>query len=70
MRRHYLLLQTVYFKHQFVMKLFYKSLKLPFQYPFTISGGRTKTYQPTLLVALQLGNLIGYGEAPAILTIT
>jgi L-alanine-DL-glutamate epimerase-like enolase superfamily enzyme len=48
------------------MKLFYQSLQLPFQYPFTISGGRTKTHQPSLLVALQLGNLIGYGEAPAI----
>lgn len=48
------------------MKLFYKALELPFHYPFTISGGRTKTHQPTLLVALQLGNLIGYGEAPAI----
>jgi len=48
------------------MKLFYKALELPFQYPFTISGGRTKTHQPTLLVALQLGNYIGYGEAPAI----
>lgn len=48
------------------MKLFYKALELPFQYPFTISGGRTKTHQPTLLVALQLGNYVGYGEAPAI----
>ena len=48
------------------MKLFYKALELPFQYPFTISGGRTKTHQPTLLVALQSGNFIGYGEAPAI----
>lgn len=48
------------------MKLHYRSINLPFQYPFTISGGRTKTHQPSLLVALQLGNLIGYGEAPAI----
>jgi len=48
------------------MKVFYKALNLPFQYPFTISGGRTKTHQPSLLVALQLGNFIGYGEAPAI----
>jgi len=48
------------------MKLHYHSINLPFQYPFTISGGRTKTHQPSLLVALQLGNLIGYGEAPAI----
>lgn len=39
---------------------------MPFEYPFTISGGRTKTHQPSLIVALQLGNLIGYGEAPAI----
>ena len=48
------------------MKIFYKSISLPFQYPFTISGGRTKTHQPSLIVALQLGRLIGYGEAPAI----
>lgn len=48
------------------MKLHYHSINLPFQYPFTISGGRTKTHQPSLIVALQLGNWIGYGEAPAI----
>ena len=48
------------------MKLFYKSINLPFQYPFTISRGRTKTHQPSLIVALQLGSHIGYGEAPAI----
>ncbi len=48
------------------MKLFYRSINLPFQYPFTISGGRTKTHQPSLIVALQLGPFIGYGEAPAI----
>ena len=48
------------------LKLHYKKIELPFEYPFTISGGRTKTHQPSLIVALQLGNLIGYGEAPAI----
>lgn len=48
------------------MKLHYKKINLPFEYPFTISGGRTKTHQPSLIIALQLGNLIGYGEAPAI----
>lgn len=48
------------------MKLFYKSINLPFQYPFTISRGRTKAHQPSLIVALQLGQHIGYGEAPAI----
>lgn len=48
------------------MKLHYKKINLAFEYPFTISGGRTKTHQPSLIVALQLGNLIGYGEAPAI----
>ena len=48
------------------MKLTYKKINLPFEYPFTISGGRTKTHQPSLIVALQLGNLTGYGEAPAI----
>lgn len=39
--------------------------ELAFQYPFTISKG-TKTHQPTLIVSLGLGNLTGYGEAPAI----
>ena len=48
------------------MILHYFKINLPFQYPFTISGGRTKTHQPALIVALQLGNLFGYGEAPAI----
>ena len=48
------------------MQLNYRSLELPFEYPFTISGGRTKTHQPTLIVALSLGNLTGWGEAPAI----
>ncbi len=48
------------------MKLYYKKIELAFEYPFTISGGRTKTHQPSLIVALQLGNLIGYGESPAI----
>lgn len=48
------------------MILHYRQTNLPFQYPFTISGGRTKTHQPALIVALQLGNLFGFGEAPAI----
>ena len=48
------------------MQLHYKKIELPFVYPFTISGGRTKTHQPSLIVALQLGNYVGYGEAPAI----
>lgn len=48
------------------MKLAYKKINLPFQYPFTISGGRTKTHQPSLIVSLSLGNFTGYGEAPAI----
>jgi L-alanine-DL-glutamate epimerase-like enolase superfamily enzyme len=48
------------------MKLNYWSFNLPFQYPFTISNGRTKTHQPTLVVSLSLGNFTGYGEAPAI----
>lgn len=48
------------------MQLNFKSIELPFEYPFTISGGRTKTHQPTLIVALSLGTLTGWGEAPAI----
>lgn len=47
------------------MILHYWSHQLPFQHPFAISSG-TKTHQPTLIVALQLGNYIGFGEAPAI----
>jgi len=48
------------------LKLNFKKIELPFEYPFTISGGRTKTHQPSLIVMLQLGNLVGFGEAPAI----
>ncbi len=48
------------------LKLSYQSQNLPFEYPFTISHGRTKTHQPSLIVALQLGSFIGFGEAPAI----
>ncbi len=48
------------------MKLHYFKYELPFQYPFSISGGRTKTHQPTLVVVLEMGNWFGVGEAPAI----
>jgi L-alanine-DL-glutamate epimerase-like enolase superfamily enzyme len=48
------------------MKLSYRPLNLPFEYPFTISNGRTKTHQPSLLVMLELGSYTGVGEAPAI----
>jgi len=48
------------------MKLSYRKTELPFQYPFTISNGRTKTHQPALMVKLELGPLAGYGEAPSI----
>ncbi len=48
------------------MILHYKKYELPFEYPFSISGGRTKTHQPTLVVVLQMGNYYGLGEAPAI----
>ncbi|NNV54808.1 dipeptide epimerase [Limnovirga soli] len=48
------------------MQLQYWQTNLPFQHPFTISGGRTKTHQPALIVSLQLGRFMGFGEAPAI----
>ena len=48
------------------MQLHYYSIELPFEYPFSISGGRTKTHQPALIVSLSLGNITGWGEAPAI----
>lgn len=43
----------------------YKS-NLTFRYPFTISGGRTKTEQPALVICLDDGEIEGFGEAPAI----
>ena len=48
------------------MILQYWQKELPFKYPFTISNGRTKTHQPSLVVALSIGNFVGFGEAPAI----
>jgi L-alanine-DL-glutamate epimerase-like enolase superfamily enzyme len=47
------------------MHLKYKSINLPFRFPFTISKG-TKTHQPSLLVELEYFGIKGYGEAPAI----
>jgi L-Ala-D/L-Glu epimerase len=48
-----------------MLQLRYFPFELEFEYPFTISKG-TKTHQPTLIVSLGLGNMTGYGEAPAI----
>ncbi len=48
-----------------MLHLRYFPFELEFQYPFTTSKG-TKTHQPTLVVGLGLGNLMGFGEAPAI----
>jgi L-alanine-DL-glutamate epimerase-like enolase superfamily enzyme len=48
------------------MNLNYWHKELPFKYPFTISNGRTKTPQPSLIVALSIGDFVGFGEAPAI----
>ncbi len=48
-----------------MLQLKYYSYELAFEYPFTISKG-TKTHQPALITSLGLGNLTGYGEAPAI----
>jgi len=48
-----------------MLQVRYYPFELEFEYPFTISKG-TKTHQPTLIVSLSLGNLTGYGEAPAI----
>jgi L-Ala-D/L-Glu epimerase len=49
----------------FTMKVAYKTINLPFRYPFTISKG-TKTHQPSLIVQLENRGVVGYGEAPAI----
>jgi L-alanine-DL-glutamate epimerase-like enolase superfamily enzyme len=48
-----------------MLQLKYYSYELAFEYPFTIFKG-TKTHQPTLITSLGLGELTGYGEAPAI----
>ncbi len=48
------------------MELHFWEQSLPFEYPFTISNGRTKTHQHSLMVRLSLGNWEGFGEAPAI----
>lgn len=48
------------------MNLNYWHKELPFKHPFTISNGRTKTHQPSLIVSLSIGNFVGFGEAPAI----
>jgi L-alanine-DL-glutamate epimerase-like enolase superfamily enzyme len=48
-----------------MLQVKYYPFDLEFEYPFTIAKG-TKTHQPTLIVSLGLGNLTGYGEAPAI----
>lgn len=48
------------------LQLGYKLIDTPFRYPFTISGGRTKVSQPSLIVCLSLGRFTGFGEAPAI----
>ena len=48
------------------MKLQYYTIDTPFKDPFTISGARSKTSQPALIVSLSLGPMTGWGEAPAI----
>jgi L-alanine-DL-glutamate epimerase-like enolase superfamily enzyme len=58
---------TLFYSFNFhVLQLRFFTIELPFEYPFTISGGRTKTHQPSLIVSLSLGNITGWGEAPAI----
>ncbi len=48
-----------------MLQLKYYRFELPFEYPFITSHG-AKTHQPTLITSLALGNVIGFGEAPAI----
>ncbi|MEZ5173946.1 MAG: enolase C-terminal domain-like protein [Bacteroidia bacterium] len=48
------------------MKLNLTRASLPFHIPFTISGGRTKSEQETLIVMLEKDGFQGFGEAPAI----
>ena len=48
-----------------MLLLKYYPFELAFQYPFVTNHG-AKAHQPTLVTSLGLGNLTGYGEAPAI----
>lgn len=48
-----------------MLQLKYQSYDLPFGYPFAISKG-LKTHQPTLILSLGLGRLVGYGETTSI----
>ena len=48
-----------------MLRVQYYSFDLAFEYPFTTHKG-SKTSQPSLVVSLGMGNLVGYGEAPAI----
>jgi L-alanine-DL-glutamate epimerase-like enolase superfamily enzyme len=48
------------------MKIRYKQTDFPFHYPFTISGGRTKTHQPALFIEMEINGILGFGEAPSI----
>ncbi len=48
------------------MNIKFRKQLLQFRYPFTISGGRTKTNQPALIVSVELNGVTGFGEAPEI----
>lgn len=48
-----------------MLQLRHYSFNLEFEFPFTTAKG-TKTHQPTLITALGVGGLWGFGEAPAI----
>jgi L-alanine-DL-glutamate epimerase-like enolase superfamily enzyme len=48
-----------------MLHLKYHPFELAFEHPFVTHHGE-KTHQPTLITSLGLGDLVGYGEAPAI----
>ena len=48
-----------------MLRVNYKSFHFPFEFPFAISKG-VKTEQSSLIVALQMGPVLGLGEATAI----
>ncbi len=48
-----------------MLSLKYNQLNSAFEYPFVTHKG-AKTHQPSLVVSLGLGPMVGYGEAPAI----
>lgn len=48
-----------------MLRIQYKKINSEFEYPFQTAHG-LKTHQPALLIALTIGQVTGYGEAPPV----